>query len=317
MNRPGVKNKALNGQVPPVESLRARARYGLETLLVRLVYLAIRSLPLRFASAAGGALGRSAGPLLRRRNKVARRNLALAMPELSTDETDRILGDMWDNIGRTLAEFPHMARLDGEALSAVARIEGIEHLEQARRGGRGVLCYTGHLGSWEYAPRLFAAHGHPLFIVGRSANNPGLNRLIQRQRAGYISAFIPKGSSGAREIMQTLQRGGCVGMLMDQKMNDGIVAPFFGRKAMTASGIARLALRYDCPILPVRIVREQGPRNVVTIYPPAPIPRTGDTARDELEIVNGINATLEQWIRERPGQWIWLHNRWSDTGAAR
>ena len=285
-------------------------RYRLETLLISAVYRALRLLPIAAASAVGSAVAGTAGPLLRRRDRVARENLAKAMPHLDVRERQEVIRGMWNNLGRTFAEFPHIGRLDAAALAAVARIEGLEHLEAASRAGRGVLCFTGHLGGWEYAPRLFSDSGYPLYIVGRSANNPGLDRLIRENRAGYIAEFIPKGRAGARATMEILKAGRCVGILQDQKMNDGIRADFFGREAMTASGIARLALRHDCPILPVRVVREGGARNVVTVYPPVPVRRTGDNRRDALEIVNAINAILEGWIREHPEQWIWLHNRW-------
>jgi KDO2-lipid IV(A) lauroyltransferase len=101
-------------------------------------------------------------------------------------------------------------------------------------------------------------------------------------------------------------------MLVDQKMNDGIAVPFFGRDAMTAPAIAELALRYDCTVLPARVERLPGAKFHVTVFPPHPLPTSGDKAADVLALMTTINATLEGWIRERPGHWFWLHRRWPD-----
>jgi len=101
-------------------------------------------------------------------------------------------------------------------------------------------------------------------------------------------------------------------MLVDQKMNDGIPVPFFGRDAMTAPALARLALRFDCAVVPVRVDRLARARFRITAEPPLPLPRSGERARDTAALMRSVNAVLERWIRERPDHWLWLHRRWPD-----
>jgi len=100
---------------------------------------------------------------------------------------------------------------------------------------------------------------------------------------------------------------------VDQKLNEGIPVPFFGRPAMTAPTLAVLALRYRCDVLPVRVERRDGARFRLTIYPPLRLPDTGSRAADIGKLMEAVNATLEGWIRERPEQWFWLHRRWPDS----
>ena len=69
--------------------------------------------------------------------------------------------------------------------------------------------------------------------VLRAGNNPLLDRMIARFR-GDGGEFIPKGAIAARRAIEALRRGTNLGLLADQKMNDGIPVPFFGRLAMTA-----------------------------------------------------------------------------------
>jgi Kdo2-lipid IVA lauroyltransferase/acyltransferase len=71
-----------------------------------------------------------------------------------------------------------------------------------------------------------------------------MDRIIARFR-GDSGEFIPKGAIAARRAIAALRRGTHLGLLADQKMNDGIPVPFFGRLAMTA--------RADAAALMVRI----------------------------------------------------------------
>ena len=101
-------------------------------------------------------------------------------------------------------------------------------------------------------------------------------------------------------------------MLADQKMNDGIPVPFFGRPAMTASALASLALRFDCDVLPARVERLGGAHFRLTVFPPLPLPRSGNSHADAAALMAQVNATMEGWIRDRPEQWFWVHRRWPD-----
>jgi KDO2-lipid IV(A) lauroyltransferase len=101
-------------------------------------------------------------------------------------------------------------------------------------------------------------------------------------------------------------------VLVDQKMNDGIPVPFFGRPAMTAPAVAQLALRFDCAIIPARVERLKGARFRLTAFPPIEIAKTGNRQADTLAIMTRINAVVEGWIRERPDLWFWLHRRWPE-----
>ena len=93
-------------------------------------------------------------------------------------------------------------------------------------------------------------------------------------------------------------------------MNDGIPVPFFGADAMTAPALAQLALRLTCPVVPVRVKRLEGANFQVIVSPPIEFTSSGDQQADLLAYMTKINAIIEGWIRDTPGQWLWLHNRW-------
>jgi KDO2-lipid IV(A) lauroyltransferase len=291
-----------------------RWSFRIEAVAAALFFSTMRALPLDIASAIGGGLARWIGPRLGVSNR-ARRNLHAAIPELSGTQIETILRGMWDNLGRVAAEYPHLRRI--HVFSSGGRVEtlGIEHLDQALAEGRPVILFGGHLGNWEMAALAAGQYGLDIAQIYRAANNPLVDRMIARFRGADNSQkgeFIPKGAIASRRAVAALRRGAHLALLADQKLNDGIAVPFFGRDAMTAPALALLALRFDCTVLPSRVERLQGANFRLTLYPPLDLPKTGNREADVAALMTSVNATLEGWIRERPEQWFWVHNRWPD-----
>jgi KDO2-lipid IV(A) lauroyltransferase len=275
---------------------------------VWLVYHFFRLLPLDAASAVGGWLGRTVGPRLAMTRR-AYANLRLALPDLTAVEHDGIVNRMWDNLGRNIGEYPHIKdfRLGpGERVE----IEGLEHAESMRDDGAPGLFFSAHFGNWELLGPLAAKVRIVLHLVYRAPNNPRVEWIFRVSRDNAGIELIPKGAAGARRLVELLRGGQHVAMLVDQKMNDGIAAPFFGLDAMTAPALAALALKYDCPVLPARVVRVRGARFRVIVEPPYKFARSEDRKADVLAAMIQVNGTVERWIRERPDHWLWLHRRW-------
>src|SRR5690242_1875951 len=66
------------------------------------------------ASNLGGYAARKLGPWLPV-SRVADANLLNALPELDPAARRRVIRGMWDNLGRTAAELPHLAALERTA----------------------------------------------------------------------------------------------------------------------------------------------------------------------------------------------------------
>jgi Kdo2-lipid IVA lauroyltransferase/acyltransferase len=88
--------------------------------------------------------------------------------------------------------------------------------------------------------------------------------------------------------------------------------PLFGRDAMTAPALARLALRFDATVVPVRVLRLKGAHFRLMAETPLALPRSGNSAADTLALLTKVNETVERWVREHPEQWLWVHRRWPD-----
>ncbi|MBI3446119.1 MAG: lauroyl acyltransferase [Magnetospirillum sp.] len=287
---------------------RKEARQRVEAFGARAVWGLFALLPLDMASDLGGWLGRLIGPLLGGVNRVARRNLGAAFPDKSDAEIKTILTAMWDNIGRVAGEFPHLKQIAAERVELI----GAEYIDLLRDDGRAGIFISGHIGNWELNGAVAAHRGLPLHLIYRAANNPWVEDLYRKGRADASYALIQKGPEGARQALTVLKKGGHLGMLVDQKMNDGIPIPFFGRDAMTAPAQAVFATKFNCPLVPARVERLKGAHFRLTVLPPMDFPHTGDSHDDNRLLLIRINALLEEWIRERPDQWLWLHRRWPE-----
>ena len=284
--------------------------YPLQAALLYLLYGLFAVLPVDAASALGGWIGRTVGPRLATPNRRALHNLAMAMPALSESEKRRIIRGMWDNLGRTIAEYPHLQRLGGpERLEIV----GSEHATGDEVASRPRILTTAHLGNWELAGIWATLNVPPIVLIYRPPNNPAADWLMRRVRAANGMVMYPKGNDGTKAAMRVLSKGGSLGMLNDQKLNRGIAVPFFGHDAMTAPALAVFTLRFDCAVVPLRVERLGGAHFRLTFYPPLDCPRTGDREADVLAMMTRVNEIIEGWVRERPDQWFWMHRRWIDS----
>lgn len=258
------------------------------------------ALPLDTASALGGWLGRVAGRFSPRLNHVARVNLRQALPEKSDAEHNAILRGMWEHLGRVAAELPHLS-----ALFSRASFHGLERLAQVP-----AMYISGHYGQWELCPSVAFRHGIPVVAVYRISNNPIIDRAISRCRAPFVTALLPKGKHGATALGKALRRDMSLALLVDQKMNEGVAVDFFGKPAMTAPAVAQFHLRFGLPIQMARVVRQNGVHFRVELLPPLEFPKSGNKETDALTCLQAIHAVLEQWIREHPEQYFWVHRRY-------
>ncbi|MEQ1929964.1 MAG: lauroyl acyltransferase [Parvularculaceae bacterium] len=289
--------------------------HRLEYALARMLVGFFRIVGIDAASAIASAFTRSVGPLLAI-SKRADDNLKAVYPEMTAGERRRIVAGVWDNLGRTAAEMAHLDKFrPGEAGGRVEVI-GDERLRRTIEAGRPAIFVSGHFANWEIMPITIHRAGIRLASVYRAANNPLIDEFIIKARALVMGRCqIPKGKRGGRALIEALKDGRSLGMLVDQKLNDGISAPFLGREAMTAPAAARLALKYGAPIYPGWVERLGGAHFRMTIDSPIQFAPSGDATADVRELTILINRRIETYVRARPDQWLWLHRRWPKASA--
>ena len=276
-------------------------RYKTEFILLFLLLGLFRLMPWRMASKIGGNLLACLGPRLAASRK-ARRNIERALPEKSAEEVDSILTGMWWNLGALLAEYPHLQHIATHH-TVIDDPHGI--LDQLREDDKPAILFGAHMGNWEVMPLSLLIQKnlatHPVY---RAPNNPDVDRLLHRYRtAGGRLTPYDKSRKGMIGLTRAMASGDHIGMLVDQKYNEGVETDFFGHPAMTSTAFIELCQRFDCPLVPGHLIREENGFRF-HMMPAITLDRPME------DILKETQSIIEGWIRNTPEQWLWLHRRW-------
>ncbi|MCL2438878.1 MAG: hypothetical protein FWD15_00005, partial [Alphaproteobacteria bacterium] len=242
--------------------------------------------------------------------------MRLAFPSKRLEVRRQMATQMWDMLGRYGTEpehFKHILKHHKKYLS----IYNDDILERLK--GRPYIVITSHSGSMGLLSIPFALHKIPGHIVYKFPGNnltADITRRTFGQDIGNLK-FINNNTAGVREMMAVLRDKGALCIIPDHRLGKGIPTKFFGRSVLSPGGAAKLAGHFDCPILPVQIIRHEGLNHSIIFHEPFHASRGRDGRTDETKTTQRINDVIEGWIRENPEQWFWVHDRFGIKGKVR
>lgn len=285
--------------------------HRLQFALFRGVVAILARLPLDRARRIGERLGRLGYWPLGIRRRVVERQIAAAFPELAEPEVRAMARRAYEHLGRIGIETALVGRLGREGVLALFEEEGDFKLVERRLAeGRGVIAFSGHVGSWELAGGYLGARGVPVDAVARRMANPLFDAYLNEARAS-TGMTIVFDSDAVRHIPRAMKAGRLVGLIADQGVMGlaSTFVPFFGRPAKTPRGPAVFALRYKVPILFVAAILQ--PSGKYRFYvEEIPAVDTGDRDADVDATVARFTVALEALVRRHPDQYFWHHRRW-------
>jgi KDO2-lipid IV(A) lauroyltransferase len=215
-------------------------------------------------------------------------------------------------VGWMAGEFSHFPRYDRRRIEQIVLLDGFENFAKAQLRGKGVLLLTGHMSAWELGPFAHALYAKPLHFLARPIDNRRVDALVNHYRGLHGNQPLDKNQS-ARAVLRILREGGTVGILADHNtsLEEGVFVDFFGIPASTTTGLARLALHTDAAVVPAYILWDSGSRKYRLRYEPAvEIVRTADDDSDIRENTARFTRVIENYARQHPEQWLWVHRRW-------
>ncbi|MFB2551707.1 lipid A biosynthesis lauroyl acyltransferase [Ensifer soli] len=293
-------------------------------LIAQLAFLPLSILKLFPADAAIGFADRFArwvGPKTRR-HRLTLVNLRNAFPEKSEEEIQAIALESWGSMGRLAAEYVFLDTLFDfdPARPQPGRVEvsGIPLFLALRDNPRPFIVFTAHSGNFEMLPVAGAAFGLDVTVLFRPPNNPYIAEKVYEFRKKRMGTLVPSHAGSSFTLARKLERGGAVGVLVDQKFRKGLKTTFFGREVQTNPLLAKLVRQFGCDVYPARCIRLPGGRFRLELEPAFEIPRKADGSVDVDRTAQALNDKVESWVREYPGQWLWYHDRWNirrDLGA--
>ncbi|HEY6419703.1 MAG TPA: lysophospholipid acyltransferase family protein [Candidatus Binataceae bacterium] len=250
----------------------------------------------------------------RRHVRIGMKNLAIAFPEKSEAEREKILRGSYLNLGRSVAEYIRLGGFFYRRLRRRVAYDRFWYLLdlQARCAPKGIVILTAHFGNFELLLGSHALLGHQISLVHHTQRFLAGDALMTfvRERAGVD---VIRKHSAARAVLRALRQGDLVGIPFDQnaKRREAVFVPFFGEPAATASGVARMVAISGAPVMPVFIVRQPGGRShIIELQDEVPIQRSADPDADLLENTRRFVSAVEAMVRRHPEQFLWTHRRY-------
>jgi len=264
----------------------------------------VGQLPWNFLLATGRGLGHLAWRLAKRRSHIARTNIRLCFPELTPEEQENLARRSVISTGEAILEMAgsfsnHRIDLDKRLV-----IKGMEHIEQARAEGKGVLLLGMHFNSIDVGSRLLG-YLMDFYAVYRPNDNRVIDRLINQGRGNYLKGNVPR--SDIRQMIRLLRNGEVLWYAPDQDYGiaHAVFVPFFGIPAATITATSRIARMGKARVIPTAHYRLPGGRYQIEFGPPLENFPSGDDEADTAR----INQTIEHYVRKHPEQYLWVHKR--------
>jgi KDO2-lipid IV(A) lauroyltransferase len=260
---------------------------------------------------------RRVGPMLRGHRR-ALEQIALAFPDKSPQERERIALGMWDNLGRTAVEYSQLETYwrppDPDPANPTPRMvvdaASQEVLAGIKAAKRRSLHFSLHSANWELCASAAPQADVKRLVPYRRLRNQPLTDELVRYRKASGTTPLTVGPSMISEIRKKFNEGDALGMLIDQHFVSGIEVTFFGRPTRLNPLFARLVRIYDCPVYGSRVIRRDDGRFGYEIVGPIE-PARDARGRVDVQATTQLCASLlERWIREYPEQWLWLHPIW-------
>jgi KDO2-lipid IV(A) lauroyltransferase len=270
----------------------------------------VRRLPLSFARACGALLGTLAWLVARRDRNRALDNLTIAFPDWTAARRRKTIRATFRHLGKAVFEILWMPNINAQNLGDYIEYDGFERTLAQIRAGRSVIVFTAHCGNWEclaYGVGM-ASEGLPVSVLQRERNEADINRYISDLRASAGVHTIDRGSAGAaREMIQSMRRGGILAFLIDQSLRaESAKVPFFGKPALTPIGPAKLAIRTKALAVAGFVERLPNGKHLIRFH--EPFEATGDP----IELTARMTRVIEEQIRRVPEQWVWFHDRYRE-----
>ena len=281
-------------------------KYFLQFSFVVIFFSIFKILGPKVSSNLGGKLFEIIGPIFRSKN-IIKKNLQIAMNNISNQEINKTSKLMWNNYGRVFAEYMFIKDFRFNRLSSNIQVEGQDILENLKKNNKSAVFISGHFANFELMAMHIEKSGLDLCAIYRPLNNIFINKIMERIRKRYICKNqIKKGIGGVKNLISFTKKNYSTALMIDQRVSEGTLSNFFKKKAYTTTIPAQLVKKFNMPIIPVHIERFNDLNFKIKICKPLYFEKNSSIQH----ITDELNLVLQEMIKLNPYQWIWSHNRW-------
>jgi KDO2-lipid IV(A) lauroyltransferase len=275
------------------------SRLGIFTLWL------LHFLPLALLAPVGRAIGMGAYVLIAKRRRIARTNLRLCFPDLSSEAREQLLRRHFQCFGRALVESSIAWWGSAERLRRVVRIEGREHVESLK--GERFIGFVPHFVGIELEGLRMTADYRGVAVYVRQKDKY-VDAFLKRKRERFAGTRMIARQEGVKAILRALEGGQALQLSPDMDLGpkDSVFVPFFGVQAATVTALSRMARLMKLRIIPLVVRQLPGGQGYVARFHPPWEDYPGASVEED---TRRMNAFLEERIREMPEQYLWTHRR--------
>ena len=245
------------------------------------------------------------------RKKTVLENLRMAFPDYSERIVRQIALKNYKSFAIVTIEILIMSKFTRDEINKVTHCDNSEVVLKKFNEKNGLIVLTAHFGNWEYfGASLSSQLNLKFYMIVKPLRNPYVDKWMNNVRTKWINEVIPMGVS-VRKSYQVLKDQLVLAMAGDQRgPEEGIKINFFGKLTSVYTGPAVFSLRTGAPIIYFLAIRQLDYRYKIIVHE---ISRK-NLPEHENEKITELSRRhilfLENYIRQYPEQWLWMHKRW-------
>lgn len=291
---------------------RKKVQYTIIYALLRLMIALSNMIPRKAWLRICGALGRFASIFtIETRKRVVKHLTMVYGKEKTEGEIKTLSKKVFEMLGKNAGDIIRAFKIVKlEEFDKFRVVNGLEHLEEAYRKGKGLIFLTGHVGAFEFTATELSFRGYKPLIVGTRMKDKKLNELLTQQRSKLGATAVERGKDTVK-LVKNLKSGGTMLILIDQdtKVKSRFVN-FLGYPCATPIGATLMAIKTGAAVVPIFAHLRDDYMLEINCYPEIEMTVTGDEETDLIVNTQKLSDATEREIRKHPEQWVWMHERW-------
>ena len=245
--------------------------------------------------------------------KIIRNNVSKVLNlNINDKEIHRIANRIFINWAKNIVDFLKHPIISKEKLKQRVEIEGLEHLDNALKKGRGAVIITAHIGNFEWGACRIAVEGYKIWALSLVRKNRLVGKFFESNRLskGFKTLYINR----MLNVFRILKNNEIVAIPSDWDPTGRAARPFkfFGRTAYLPTGALQIALKSGAPLIPSFVCKKDKYKHFQIVEKPIDLIREGDKETLINKNMEKVLEVMEKYIRNNISEWEMFHDIWSE-----
>lgn len=243
------------------------------------------------------------------RKAVVKQNLAIALPDLSEEEREKIERKFYHHFCDIFFEMTKTISISKKEMRKRFTFENIEVIKKMEEEGKSIMLMCSHYGSYEWLVVLNGYTTFKAYGIYKKMSNKYFDNYVRKTRGKFGGTLIP-----SKEIKEEIKENkknnilGYYGFVSDQSPRIRTVnyfTRFFGVTVPAYTGAEYLAKKFDMNIMFLKCTKIKRGYYIARLMElDHPLSTYPDYAVTDLFL-----RLLEDQIREAPEYYLWTHKR--------